>query len=215
MNKPRKPKHKVLSIQPQKRRKNRFTITFDSGNVFGISGDVLLSNPLQMDQVLTNEELEELQNEEYLQAIRQQALNLLSFRIRSSAELVRRLKQTNHDQIHIEKIIDELKSKGYINDVKFAQLFIKDCVERKKLGRIAVINQLQGHEIPNEILAPILDSLYDKNPIEDLISSIISNFMKNRDSSSKQRERLVNHLKRKGYSWADINPAVNSLEWKP
>ena len=214
MNKPRKLKHKVLSIQSQKRRKNRFTITFDSGNVFGVSGDVLLSNPLQVDQVLTDEELVDFQNEESLQTIRRQTLNLLSFRMRSSAELTLRLKQKGHNLEQISVILEELKSKGYVNDFEFATLFIKDCVERKKLGRMAVLNQIHRHQIPNEVLDPILDLFYDKNPTDDLISSIILNFMKNRKSSFKERERLVGHLKRKGYSWADIEPVVNSLEWK-
>tara|TARA_B100000315_G_scaffold255136_1_gene297738 strand:- start:169 stop:816 length:648 start_codon:yes stop_codon:yes gene_type:complete len=214
MNKPRKLKHKVLSIQSQKRRKNRFTITFDSGNVFGVSGDVLLSNPLQVDQVLTDEELVDFQNEESLQTIRRQTLNLLSFRMRSSAELTLRLKQKGHNLEQISVILDELKSKGYVNDFEFATLFIKDCVERKKLGRMAVLNQIHRHQIPNEVLDPILDLFYDKNPTDDLISSIILNFMKNRKISFKERERLVGHLKRKGYSWADIEPVVNSLEWK-
>ena len=214
MNKPRKLKHKVLSIQSQKRRKNRFTITFDSGNVFGVSGDVLLSNPLQVDQVLTDEELVDFQNEESLQTIRRQTLNLLSFRMRSSAELTLRLKQKGHNLEQISVILEELKSKGYVNDFEFATLFIKDCVERKKLGRMAVLNQIHRHQIPNEVLDPILDLFYDKNPTDDLICSIILKFMKNRKSSFKERKRLVGHLKRKGYSWADIEPVVNSLEWK-
>ena len=157
MNKPRKLKHKVLSIQSQKRRKNRFTITFDSGNVFGVSGDVLLSNPLQVDQVLTDEELVDFQNEESLQTIRRQTLNLLSFRMWSSAELTLRLKQKGHNPEQISTILEELKSKGYVNDFEFATLFIKDCVERKKLGRMAVLNQIHRHQIPNEVLDPILD----------------------------------------------------------
>ena len=71
--------HKIQSIVPQKKRKNRFTVTLESGDVFGLSEDVFLSMPLKVGQKLDAKELEILKSLESKTRIRDQALILLSY----------------------------------------------------------------------------------------------------------------------------------------
>ena len=61
MVKRKKPTHKIQSIQSQKRYKNRFTITLESGDVFGISEDVLISNNLRTGQDLSLSQINNIQ----------------------------------------------------------------------------------------------------------------------------------------------------------
>ena len=72
-------KLKIQSIEPQKRRKNRFTITFESGDVFGISEDVLLSIPLSIGQTIDPNEFEKIQ---FLES----SIGIKSSRINSTAQ---------------------------------------------------------------------------------------------------------------------------------
>ena len=70
--------------------------------------------------------------------------------------------------------MDELEAKGYIDDSEFSKMYAMHLIRSKYLGRISVKYQFIKHQIPREILDPILDELYTKYPIEDLIKKIIN-----------------------------------------
>ena len=79
--------HRIESIKPQKRYKNRFNIKFESGDVFGISGDVLLKFNLSSGQKLSGHLISKLESDEIHHKLKEKILNLLSYRSRSTKEL--------------------------------------------------------------------------------------------------------------------------------
>ncbi len=83
-------KRKIIDIQVQKRRKNRRSIFLDDGSVFGLSEDAFFSIPVQIGDTLTNQKLDDILVAGYQQKILDVALNLLSYRMRSKTELMRR-----------------------------------------------------------------------------------------------------------------------------
>ena len=104
-------KRKIIDIQVQKRRKNWRNIYFDDGSVFGISEDVLFSIPVQIGDTLTNQQFDDILIADYQQKILDVALNLLSYRMRSKAELMRRLKRKNFNEDGIYAVMEKLEKK--------------------------------------------------------------------------------------------------------
>ena len=145
--------------------------------------------------------------------IKNHALILLSYRQRSRAELTRRLKEKGHAPKDIESLLDEFESKGYINDSDFIRTYATHLVKKKMTGRIAVRNKFHQHQIPDHIFDPILDELYQANPSSDLVKLITDKRMQTREKTLKEKTRLVNLLKRKGFIWNEIEPAINGIEW--
>ena len=169
--------------------------------------------PLQVGQKLDSKELDALKSLESRTRIRDQALILLSYRQRSRSELSQRLKEKGHGQKVIESLLDEFESKGYINDSDFANMYATHLVENKMTGKIGVRNKFYPHNIPDHILNPIIDKLYVSNPPLDLVKSIIDKKMQMRKRTQKEKTRLVNLLKRKGFVWDEIEPAINNIDW--
>ena len=169
--------------------------------------------PLKVGQNLGAKELETIKSLESKTRIKDQALILLSYRQRSRSELSQRLKEKGHGQKVIESLMDELESKGYINDSEFAKMYATHLVEKKMTGKIAVRNKFFPHNIPDHILNPVLDKLYVSNPPLDLVKSIIERRMQMRKRTPKEKSRLVNLLKRKGFAWDEIEPAINNINW--
>ncbi|MDP6613412.1 MAG: RecX family transcriptional regulator [Candidatus Marinimicrobia bacterium] len=214
MKKLPKKKLKIVSISSQKRRKDRYTVQFDTGDVFGLSEDVFISSQLRVGQVITWTELEAIKLQEGIARIRHSALHLLSYRIRSKAELSQRLLQKKFGVNQVASVIDELEKKGYLNDREFAAVFVRDRVKNKKLGPVAVRNEIVRHQISPKILEETMEDIYQEFPQEVLISSIIekrSNTIK--DKTVKERKRLIDHLKRKGYLWSAIQPIMAVSGW--
>ena len=168
---------------------------------------------LNVGQKLDAKDLDVLKSLESKTKIRDQALILLSYRQRSRSELFKRLQEKGHGQKLIESLLDEFESKGYINDSDFAKMYATHLVEKKMIGKIAVRNKFYPHNIPDHILNPIIDKLYVSNPPLDLVKSIIDKKMQMRKRTQKEKTRLVNLLKRKGFVWDEIEPAINNFDW--
>ena len=205
--------HKIQSIVPQKKRKNRFTITLESGDVFGISGDVLISNPLDAGQTLTKKALEHLKRIETQQQIKIRILRLLSYRQRSRAEVLILIKRKGYSEDDIVPVLDELDSKGYMDDKAFTTMYASYLIKKKSLGRIAVKYKFSQHQIPPDLLNAILDELYATYPPGEIVQQIMDKRILVRGNSLKEMKKLVNTLKQKGFRWQDIEPILNTVKW--
>ena len=211
MGRPKKLSHKIISIQPQKRSKNRYNIIFESGDVFGISGDVLISSSLSNGKCLSDEELDRVKVDEAHQKIKGQILHLLSYRARSRFELYTRICSRGFEKDQVSYIIDELESKGYVDDKEFSKMYALHLVKSKYLGRIAVKHHFLKHQISPEILDPILDELYTEYPADRLIKRIINKRKLEMTPELSSDKKLIAHIKRKGFSWGEISSVIDSL----
>ena len=202
-------KIRVISVSHQKKRKNRYSIRLSNGEVFGISEYVLLSNPVHVDDLLDHHAIERLIELEGLNKVRESALSLISYRMRSKKELALRLHRKGFTTMQIESTIGELEGKGLIYDEKFGLFFARDNVKRNLLGPVALKHRLKSHFSSFEIIEKICNNIYQEFPIESLIRDIINKHsLKDLRSHSKNKKRLINKLKRKGYCWNDIEPVL-------
>jgi regulatory protein len=201
--------NEIVSILPQKKNKSRYTIKFKSGKVIGVSEDCLISHKISVGQKLSPTSLSKIDNDERLQSIKFKALNYLSYRSRSKKEVNISLLKKGFHQDDIDKVLEELVAKGYLNDKAFAKTYARYLIKTKRLGRIAVKNRFFVHSINQEILNPILDELYDKYPPELLIGEIVKKKKYPNDFDMINDKKLVNHLKRKGFSWSEISTYFN------
>ena len=78
------------------------------------------------------------------------------------------------------------------------------------LGKIAVLNRFFIHQIEQDMLNNIIDELYDKYQPKDLIKKIVKKKGSHVNINPIEDKKMVNHLKRKGYSWSEISSALNS-----
>ena len=201
--------NEIVSIAPQKKNKTRYTITFKSGKVIGLSETNLISYNISVGKRISSSMLSKIDNDEKLQSIKFKALNYLSYRARSKKEVNISLLKKGFHQDDIEKVLEELISKGYLDDESFAKTYARYLIKIKRLGRIAVKNRFFFHNINQEVLNPILDKLYDKYPPNLLISEIVKKKKYPKDFEIMNDKKLINHLKRKGFSWNEISTYFN------
>jgi regulatory protein len=199
-------KRKIIDIQVQKRRKNRRSIFLDDGSVFGISEDVLFSIPVHIGDTLTDQQLDEILGADSQQKILDVALNLLSFRMRSKVELMRRLKRKNFNEDGIYAVIKKLETKGYIDDQKFALVFAREKVRRKLIGPVALRSEFSVHGLDPDIVEYTLKKTYDEISEQTLMDQLLAKrrVPLNEPLSLKEKQNAVNTLRNKGFSWDRI-----------
>ena len=199
-------KHKIIKIKRSKKYSDLIIIYLENKSVFRIPEDAFVLAPKFVGDFISNEEIELYGAKMRLQETKDAAYRLLSYRMRSVAELEKRLKLKEFNEIEISFTIDYLIKLDYLNDKTFAKAFVQDKVKNKKIGPIALRVELIQHKLETEVLEKTIIDVYKKYDLRQLIIShlIKKKVHKNSLLNVKERNRLDNYLKRKGFYWDSI-----------
>jgi len=201
---------KILSISLKEKKKNTYLVTTTSGDRFEISEDVLIANSLHKNKKIAETELNKILFSEKYFRVKEAALVLLNYRMRSKKELHLRLIKKGYSSNMIDEAINELEKKGWIDDEKFGLAFSRDQISRNKIGPIALKYKLREFLDSIDLINQISTKIYSEIEIESIILQLLQKYTpSNINSDEKLRRRLINRLKRKGHYWQDIDEAIN------
>ena len=206
-------KRKILSIKRSTRYNDRIIVKLDDKSVFRVPEDAFVLNPFHVGETVTLDEIEDYDVKMRLQEAKDAAFKLLSFRMRSIAEMRKRLKEKSFSQIEIDHVIDKLTKLNYLNDVEFGKAFVKEKIKNKKIGPKAIKSELFPHQLSPDFVDELIESVYKKYKINDLITFHLKRkkIKKNTQMNKSDLSRLNNYLLRKGFDWDNINGLY--VEW--
>ena len=206
-------KRKILSIKRSNRYNDRIIVKLDDKSVFRVPEDAFILNPFHVGETVTVDEIEDYDDKMRLQEAKDAAFKLLSFRMRSIAEMRKRLKEKSFSQIEIDHVIDKLTKLNYLNDVEFGKAFVKEKIKNKKIGPKAIKSELFPHQLSPDFVDELIESVYKKYKINDLITFHLKRkkIKKNTQMNKSDLSRLNNYLLRKGFEWDNINGLY--VEW--
>lgn len=169
--------------------------------------------PLSRGQKLSDQKVDHLKEKSNETLLLNKILNYISYRHRSKEEIKTKFKKQGFKFDLINSAIIKLENLGYIDDTLFTKMLIKSLVKNKKLGRNAVIYKLIPHRLDNEVVNKILDQMYVDNPIKVLLEYHTKKFFKVKDKTKKNKIKLHNLLKRKGFNYSDFEHFINYINW--
>ncbi|MAP71224.1 MAG: hypothetical protein CMF81_05055 [Candidatus Marinimicrobia bacterium] len=206
-------KRKILSIKRSTRYNDRIIVKLDDKSVFRVPEDAFVLNPFHIGETVTLDEIENYDVKMRLQEAKDAAFKLLSFRMRSIAEMRKRLKEKSFSQIEIDHVIDKLTKLNYLNDVEFGKAFVREKIKNKKIGPKAIKSELFPHQLSPDFVDELIESVYKKYKINDLITFHLKRkkIKKNTQMNKSDLSRLNNYLLRKGFEWDNINGLY--VEW--
>lgn len=203
-------KHKVISVILSKRRPGRRIVKLDDGSVFRISEDAFILHPVLEGDILSDEDIKTLSTIIRRQKTVDSAYHLLNYRMRSTAELRRRLLQKGFQTTDVNYTLNNLSDKGYLNDVEFAHAFAREKVRNKRIGPIALRMEFRPHGIASEILDEVLNEVYKEFSITELIQYHLRKrkIYDGSNISPNEKKRLIDALRRKGFTWDAIRETL-------
>lgn len=143
-------------------------LSFDIKDSIKILLNTFLDFNLYESKLITEEDYNEiiLKNEYYI--LKDYAYYLLKFRDYCEKELEHSLHRYSQNEQNIKSIINELKSKNYINDESYTKCYVEKMFN-KGFSKNRVIKELEVLNIDEQI---IYNSLIDYNEEEILITKI-------------------------------------------
>ncbi len=187
----------------------------DNGNVFRISEDVFLFNPMSVGDVVSASSLKKVTEKQTEKDVRDAGLRLIKYRMRSRNELKTRLMQKGFSESVVTNALNWFEELKFIDDVEFAKSFANEKVRNKKIGAMALKSEFFSHHLDEELVERVMNDVYKKMPEEDLIRQHLKKKrLSSLDSlSQKELKKITDFLKRKGFRWDSIRNIYLQQGW--
>lgn len=200
----------ITDIKSQKRKK-RFNIYVDGKFSFGLDADTLIKSGLQINQEISQEEIEKLVKENEFVKVYDRVLKFFSYRPRSEKELQDWFKKKNVGEETKKLVIRKLQKLGYLNDEEFAKWWIEQRTTFKPMGRRLLEMELRQKGIAKDLITKLLHGYVATE--RDQAQKIAEKKWERLKSLpyKESREKLGAFLARRGFSWEVIKEVVDEI----
>ncbi|MFQ6101951.1 MAG: RecX family transcriptional regulator [Anaerolineae bacterium] len=197
----------ITALRFQKRNKNRVNVYLDGQFAFGLAA--IEAARLRVGQTLSDGDIARLQKQDEAERAYERALNFLSYRPRSEAEVRRNLHKKNLDDEVIETVVERLTRAGLLNDREFARYWVENRLQFKPRGAQALRHELWEKGVPVSIIAEALEDL-DEEAIARKVAEAGARRLGHLEPRDFRR-KLRAYLARRGFSYAVIESLVEEM----
>ena len=198
---------KITALKKQKRNSQRINVYLDDEFAFGLSR--FAAAWLQVGQELSPEKIQELQDVDAQEVAYQRALNFISYRPRSEAEVRKNLQKHETPEEVIIEILARLRQNGLVDDLQFAQTWVENRSTFRPRGRRALAVELRQKGITNEAIDEALRELD-----EDSLAYQAA-LKQSRKYSGLEwqvfRQKMGAFLARRGFSYVVAKPVIEQV----
>jgi regulatory protein len=197
----------ITGLRYQKRNKNRVNVYLDGQFAFGLAA--IEAARLQVGQVLDDGDIARLQVQDEVERAYERALNFLSYRPRSEAEVRRNLHKKNLADEVVEAVAERLTRAGLLNDREFARYWVENRLQFKPRGARALRHELRAKGVPASIIAEVLENLDEEAAARKVAEARACRLA--RLAPRDFRQRLGAYLARRGFSYEVISPLIEEM----
>lgn len=135
------------------------------------------------------------------------AVGYLSRRDHSAKELLLKLRQKGYGE-SAEYAVERLRSEGYVDDERFARMYVRELISIKKYGKRRIEQELYRKGVDREIISLVLEEAhFDESDLCALINRKYLRYL----SDEKGIKKTVASLMRMGYSFGEIRSALGRI----
>ncbi len=189
---------RITALKVQKHNQRRVNVHIDGRFAFGLTA--LEAVRLKIGQYLSAEEIARLKEKDQSEVAYDRALNFLSYRPRSVAEVRRRLTEKEYAPSTIDEVIARLSRAGLLDDKAFARYWLENRDTHKPRGNRALRYELRQKGVADSVIADLLAD-YDESDAAYRAALPRMRKLARRNDLDIVRSRLVSFLNRRGFSY--------------
>jgi len=198
---------KITALKAQKRNSQRINVYLDDEFAFGLSR--YAATWLQIGQELSPEKIKELQDIDAQEVAYQRALNFISYRPRSEAEVCKNLKKHDTPDEIIPEVLDRLRRVGLVDDVLFAQSWVENRSTFRPRGKRALVVELHQKGISDEA---INEALLELDEDRLAYQAALKQSRKYKELEwQKFRQKMSAFLARRGFTYEVAKPVIEQV----
>lgn len=194
--------------------KTKVKVCIDYDETFTLYKSELRTFGIKKDEEISEEQYHKLMDEVLLKRAKLRCMNLLKSRDYTEHQLRTKLKQGIYPERIIEDAVAYVISYGYVNDIAYAEAYIKYAGNAK--SRKQVENDLLGKGISKENIIQAYEHCAEADKLtceEEIIEKLL--VKKHYESSTatyEERQKIIGFLYRKGFSLDKIYKVVGQTD---
>lgn len=206
------PKRTITSIEKQKR-PGRYNIYIDGDYAFPLDEQVLIDYMLNKGKAISKELEKELKEADHWQKAYHLALDYISYQLRSEKEVRDRLQKESVSESVIEGIIHKLEDLQLLDDLTFAQSFVRTKAGINQYGPQQIRQKLFQKGIAESLIEQAMEEYQPSERLDNAIYWAEKQAKKKKNNSSRQAEQKIRqYLMQKGFGADTIAQALAQID---
>jgi regulatory protein len=202
-------KRTVTAIQEQVRNRNRVNVHLNGEFAFGLAA--IVAAGLQIGQVLSPGDIDELRLRDSLEKAKESAYRFLSYRPRSVVEMRQSLQRKGFDEAIIDQVVAGLAESALLDDRAFARYWIEQRVTFRPRSRLALRQELYEKGIDRDWIE---EAVSDVDEMAAAARAAEKNLYRWRSLSEEAfRVKAVQFLRRRGFDF-ETSQTVTKDMWQ-
>lgn len=208
---------KISKMTIAKKNKSRIHVYLSRGSDeeygFTVSEDVFIKHQLKKGMELTEEEIQAIREDDMLDKAFQKTLNYLSYRMRSEKEIYDYLKEENVSHEEALDMIDRLEDLNLIDDLQFAQAFVRTKKNTQRKGPRLIEQELYEKGISQKMINQALLEYPEEEELEIAIEVCVKKKKSYKNVAQRLRkQKLYQFLLQRGFRSGVANVAIDHCE---
>lgn len=199
---------KVTAIKAQVKNQNRVSVYVDGVYDFSLDQSQLLNAGLFTGKEVSQDELESLKDESAFGKALGRALEYIMRRPRSIKEMRDYSWRKQWPKELSERVIARLSEKGYLDDAKFAEIWVRHRALGKPMSERKLRMELKHKGVADDIT----ESVLAKDDKEFNETEALQRLVEKKRSRYTDEQKFTAYLMRQGFRYADVRRALSNEE---
>ncbi len=191
----------VTDIKPVT--KQKFQIEIDEQPAFVVYKGELFRYHLEKGKEIDEYVYTEIVDEVLTKRAKLRAMHLLQKMDRTKCELERKLEESGYPKIVIERALSYIESFHYIDDRRYAEMYVQS--QKQKKGKARIKMELLRKGVSAELITQVFEETQDEINTKETIRNLIEKKCSyDKKIDEKEKKKLYGFLLRRGFSSSDI-----------
>lgn len=203
---------KITKIEYQKKNKDRVNVYIDDNFSFGIDLNILIKYSLTKNMELSDEFIEDILKAEEEINVYNYGLTVLSRSLKSEKQLKEKMLEKGYDTDLVDKVIEKLKKRKYINDEYYCDSLINSRINGAKYGKRRIAQELYEKGVDREITEDKLRVISDEEEFERAYELGIKKIKSIKEEDTRKKSgKLSNYLIYRGFDYNTVKKVVAKI----
>lgn len=196
----------ITKILKSRAQRQGYAIYVDEAFAFTVSEAVLVKFGLYTGQRIDDKTVELVASAEAFDRAARIAINFISYRPRSTKEIINKLLSKGYSTELAQKVTEHLISLNMLNDVEFARMFVRDKLRGKPMGKSMMRRKLLEKGITPQTIERVLREFISEEDEQEAAKKLVERKLRHSNERFakldllRQRKRLVDYLLSRGFS---------------
>ena len=193
--------------------KEVFEVVFEDETKLLLNYNIFEKYKVSVDMDFSETEIQEMKYFSDIERAKSRAINYISGKLKTKYEVKLKLKEKDFTEDIIDEVIDILEREEYLNDRLYCEVFIEDKKQLNGYGKNKIKSLLIQKGVSKSVFEDFLDEFEYEEEFDNALKMGIKklNLLSNEDDNFKKKQKLINYLAYRGFSFDVINDVLREI----